>query len=159
MLCRSNAGLRRLIRFSSSVGSPAAATNQNVTLPFIRELFQSDYLNTLLPTKPRVLTPNVNATNTPHNPTMDTLKHTTDCTRTDNGSPEFTSSTLSPVLDLFRGLNPVAKTVDIYKRLDEAWLEDPELTMRIIWNIRSLIHDGKSDRGVFYASVEPHFSV
>ena len=31
----------------------------------------------------------------------------------------------------------------------QAWAEDPDLTLKIIWNLRS-IHDGKSEKEGFY---------
>jgi hypothetical protein len=33
--------------------------------------------------------------------------------------------------------------------LAKAWEEDPSLTLRIIWNTRS-IHNGKGDKELFY---------
>ena len=82
------------------------------------------------------------------NPMMDALKATAHRTFTENGAPAY-SSTTSPLLDAFQGLRPHARGDNIFPLLDRAWKEDPELTLRIIWNARS-IHDGKGEREVFY---------
>lgn len=42
------------------------------------------------------------------------------------------------------------KKVDRF--LGSAWEEDPNLTLRIIWNTRS-IHDGKGEKELFYRYV------
>lgn len=39
------------------------------------------------------------------------------------------NSTMSPVLDLFQCLHPSVKTLDVYKYLENAWREDPELSV------------------------------
>jgi len=38
--------------------------------------------------------------------------------------------------------------------LAKLWAEDPALTLRVIWNTRS-IHDGKGDKELFYKCVCP----
>ncbi|KAF8058605.1 hypothetical protein FPV67DRAFT_1565466 [Lyophyllum atratum] len=79
---------------------------------------------------------------------MEALKGTTHQTFTENMAPTY-NSTLSPTLDAFQSLAS-SQTADRFnKYLQDAWAEDPELTLRIIWNIRS-IHDGKGDKELFY---------
>ena len=72
---------------------------------------------------------------------MEALKSTTHQTFTDNAAPAY-NSTLSATLDAFQALAPHAKGASVYEHLDKAWAEDPNLTLRMIWNTRSL-HDGK----------------
>lgn len=129
----------------------AAATSQHVTLPLIPELYSPDFLDILLPLKQNVVhdAPRANAA-TPEvqNHMMDALKATANRTFTKNGAPAY-SSTASPLLDAFHSLRPHAHGGHISPLLERAWKEDPELTLRIIWNARS-IHDGKGEREVFY---------
>jgi hypothetical protein len=135
----------------ASTASSPSATNQIVTLPFIPELFLPNYLDTLL--RPKKQVQNV----TPKNPMMKALKQIEHQSYTTNLAPAF-DSTLSPVLDLFQGLNHFSSTSEIYRYLENAWAEDPELSLRIIWNARS-IHEGKGDKAVFYARVTLLFLV
>ncbi|KAI0260691.1 hypothetical protein BC834DRAFT_973285 [Gloeopeniophorella convolvens] len=124
----------------------AASTSQNVYLPYIPELFDPDFLDLLLPLRP---TPDVKAvTPEPQNAFMDALKSTAHRKFTENGAPAF-SSTLSDTLDAFQALSPETPTENIHAMLDRAWKEDPGLTLRLIWNARS-IHDGKGDKELFY---------
>ncbi|KZT74086.1 hypothetical protein DAEQUDRAFT_761537 [Daedalea quercina L-15889] len=130
---------------------PAAASSQNVTLPVIPELYSPDFLDILLPVKQdavsRAESDGVTAPEV-RNPMIDALKATVHRTFTDNGAPAY-SSTLSPTLDAFQVLRPRAQGKDIPRYLEAAWKEDPQLTLRIIWNLRS-IHDGKGEKDVFY---------
>lgn len=129
----------------------AAATSQHVTLPVIPELYSPDFLDILLPVKQNVVhdAPLADA-DTPElrNPMMDALKATANRTFTENGAPAY-SSTTSPLLDAFQELRPHVHGDNISPLLESAWKQDPELTLRIIWNARS-IHDGKGEREVFY---------
>ena len=132
----------------------AAATSQIVTLPVIPELHYPDFLDTLLPAGSEsagFVATSALAKPEAKNAIMDALKATTHRTYTDNGAPAY-SSTGSPTLDAFRTLRPHARSASISQCLQEAWAEDPELTLRIIWNLRS-IHDGKGEREVFYQYV------
>ena len=132
----------------------AAATSQIVTLPVIPELHYPDFLDTLLPAGSESagsVATSALAKPEAKNAMMDALKATTHRTYTDNGAPAY-SSTGSPTLDAFRALRPHARSASISQCLQEAWAEDPELTLRIIWNLRS-IHDGKGEREVFYQYV------
>ncbi|KAH7922572.1 hypothetical protein BV22DRAFT_1197329 [Leucogyrophana mollusca] len=121
----------------------AAASSQNVTLPSIPELLYPNFLDVLLPPAelPKLPAP-------PQNAMMNALRETAHHTFTGNGAPAF-NSTLSPTLDAFQGMGPFTNGEKVHQYLTKAWAEDPELTLRIIWCTRS-IHDGKSDRGLFY---------
>ncbi|GJE97334.1 vWFA domain-containing protein [Phanerochaete sordida] len=123
----------------------AAASCQDVTLPVIPELHDASFLDALLPVRDVPMVPKVDE---PRHPMMDALKAAANRTRTTNGDPAF-ASTLSPTLDAFQALRPGWFDPDLGTTLSKAWDEDPELTLRIIWNCRS-IHDGKSDKEVFY---------
>ncbi|KAI0057785.1 hypothetical protein BV25DRAFT_1830699 [Artomyces pyxidatus] len=124
---------------------PAAASSQIVTLPFIPELYDVNYLDALLPPKTEtsaVLEPEI------RNAMMDALKATAHQVYTTNMAPAF-DSTLSPTLDAFQRLVPYANSADIHAALTKSWDEDPNLTLRLIWNTRS-IHDGKGEKELFY---------
>ena len=85
---------------------------------------------------------------TPGNPMIDALVASASRTRTDNRSPAY-SSTGSATLDAFQMLKPHSPRKALYPLLSKAWAEDPHLTVRMIWNTRS-IHDGKGDKDTFY---------
>ncbi|EKM53550.1 uncharacterized protein PHACADRAFT_163867 [Phanerochaete carnosa HHB-10118-sp] len=72
---------------------------------------------------------------------MDALKAAANRTLTENWDPAY-KSTLSPTLDAFQSLRPGWFDSDLGDTLKKAWAVDPEVTLRIIWNSRS-IHDGK----------------
>jgi hypothetical protein len=133
----------------------AAATSQIVTLPHIPELFDSDFLDVILPPAPTIdadADVDVNANvPTPTNPFMTALKSVLHRKYTQNAAPAF-SSTLSSTLDAFQGLSSQMAITKINSVLANAWKEDPALTLRIIWNTRS-IHDGKGDKELFYKYV------
>ena len=129
----------------------AASTSRVVTLPHIRELFDPNFLDVLLPHRPAPVT-NV-GTPAPKNAFMDALKSVSHHKLTQNGAPAF-SSTLSNTLDAFQGLSADMTAARIDALLTKSWAEDPALTLRIIWNTRS-IHDGKGDKELFYRYVRP----
>ncbi len=132
---------------------PAASTSQIVTLPHIPELFDPNFLDILLPPRP-ALSPHANVSAAvPKSAFMDALKSVAYHRLTENGSPAF-SSTLSCTLDAFQSLSVHMETLTIDSVLARAWVEDPALTLKIIWNTRS-IHDGKSDKELFYRYVHP----
>ncbi|KAG0700975.1 hypothetical protein DFH29DRAFT_982902 [Suillus ampliporus] len=79
---------------------------------------------------------------------MDALRSTAYHKFTEKASPAF-SSTLSATLDAFQGMRPGVFGSNINGYLSKAWAEDPALTLRIIWSLRS-IHDGKADKELFY---------
>ncbi|KAH9930860.1 uncharacterized protein B0H18DRAFT_1116569 [Fomitopsis serialis] len=128
---------------------PATASSQNVTLPVIPELYSPDFLDIILPVQQNVVhEPAPTTVPEARNPMMDALQATAHQTFTENGAPAF-SSTLSPTLDAFQALRPYAHGPSIPRYLDASWEDDPQLTLRIIWHLRS-IHDGKGEREVFY---------
>lgn len=152
------AGTRtRIHSIRRSISIPAAAaSSQNVTLPVIPELYSPNFLDALLPIKddaaspaePQPLVESDDGTVELGNTLMDALTRTVHRTFTENGAPAYASTT-SPTLDAFQALCPRAHGANISRYLGKAWEEDPELTLRIIWNSRS-IHDGKGEREVFY---------
>ncbi|RDB20784.1 hypothetical protein Hypma_012210 [Hypsizygus marmoreus] len=127
-----------------------ASSSQNVTLPDIPELYDPNFLNVLIPPTDtgRHQTTHAETPATPKNPMIDALQSTSHHTFTENLAPTY-DSTLSPTLDAFQCLASYTSADDFNKYLENAWAEDPELTLRIIWNIRS-IHDGKGDKETFY---------
>jgi hypothetical protein len=139
----------------------SASTSQVVTLPHLPELFDSDFLDVLVPSKPAAAKPEEPSkspepakaeSGTPASPFMDALKKEADTlssrARTDNGDPAF-SSTGSATLDAFQALAPQSETSKLPQLLKDAWTEDPDLTLHMIWNARS-IHDGKGEKELFY---------
>ncbi|KAG8783680.1 hypothetical protein FRC12_019468 [Ceratobasidium sp. 428] len=82
------------------------------------------------------------------NALVDALKKTQNQARTWNDAEAY-KSTESPTLDAFSGLNAHSSAEDIHKQLAASWNESPELTLRIIWNMRS-IHEGHSNKLGFY---------
>lgn len=146
---------------STSAGS-AASSSQVFTLPHIPELFDPNFLDILLPSRSALSADaNVGAP-VPKSAFMDALKSVAHHKVTENGAPAF-SSTLSSTLDAFQSLSVDMDTPTIDGVLARAWKEDPALTLKIIWNTRS-IHDGKGDKELFYRYVQvrsspAHFSV
>ncbi|KAJ3510568.1 hypothetical protein NLJ89_g4597 [Agrocybe chaxingu] len=127
----------------------ASPTSQDVTLPEIPELFDENFLDILLPPRPESPpAPQAQVKEKASNPLLDALLSTSHRTWTEKGAPAY-SSTLSPTLDAFNGLTRDKEGSQIAPLLDAAWKEDPNLTLRMIWNIRS-IHDGKNDKETFY---------
>jgi hypothetical protein len=136
----------------STPASAAASTSQIVTLPHIPELFYPNFLDVLLPPRPALSADaNVGAP-VPKSAFMDALKSVAHHRITENGAPAF-SSTLSSTLDAFQSLSVHMDTRTIDGVLARAWAEDPALTLKIIWNTRS-IHHGKSDKELFYRCVQ-----
>lgn len=66
---------------------------------------------------------------------------------TTNGAPAF-ASTLNPSLDLF-SVPPNASGRTLHDLLNKSWEHDPDLSLRLIFNLRS-IHEGKSEKDSFY---------
>jgi hypothetical protein len=85
---------------------------------------------------------------TSSNVMMDVLRSTAHHKLTQNVAPAF-GSTLSATLDAFQGMRHDVSGAAMSDYLVKAWAEDPALTLRIIWSLRS-IHDGKSDKELFY---------
>ncbi|KAI5361162.1 Putative von Willebrand factor A-like domain superfamily [Septoria linicola] len=57
-----------------------------------------------------------------------------------------------PLVDLFYELQEGTAESTLSKLLDAAWAADPDATLKLIWNARS-IHLGKSNRNAFYRAV------
>ena len=133
------------------MSSPAIASSQIVTLPHIPELFYPNFLDVLLPPRPALSTDADDGAPVPKNTFMDALKSVVHHKLTKNGAPAF-SSTLSGTLDAFQSLSVDMNTRTFDGVLARAWAEDPVLTLKIIWNTRS-IHDGKGDKELFYRYV------
>src|SRR5712691_7781743 len=129
----------------------ATSTSRVVTLPHIRELFDPNFLDVLLPGRPAPLT-NVGSP-APKNPFMDALKSVSHHKLTQNGAPAF-SSTLSSMLDAFQSSSADMAAARIDALLTKSWAEDPAVTLRVIWKMRS-IHDGKGNKELFYRCVYP----
>ncbi|KAJ3970905.1 hypothetical protein EV361DRAFT_913789 [Lentinula raphanica] len=124
-------------------------TTQKFTMPHVPELYDVNFLDVLLPPKPDdVVVTDAQAAPAPRNAMMDALQASAHLTLTENGAPAL-SSTLSPTVDAFNGLNPYSDANTLDNLLTKSWKEDPGLTLRLIWQLRS-IHDGKSEREGFY---------
>ncbi|KAJ6600872.1 hypothetical protein B0H10DRAFT_2082511 [Mycena sp. CBHHK59/15] len=127
------------------------ASSQNVLLPEIPELFNPKFLDELIPATHKdhaSPTPKVPLRPVATNPMMGTLRQWAHRTYTENNAPAY-SSTLSATLDAFQHLTRFAYGEKVGEYLEKAWAEDPDLTLRIVWNLRS-IHDGKAEKEVFY---------
>ncbi|KAJ7821900.1 hypothetical protein B0H14DRAFT_2371069 [Mycena olivaceomarginata] len=79
---------------------------------------------------------------------MDALRQFSHRTRTENNAPAY-DSTLSATLDAFHKLTYFSWGPSVGELLDKAWAENPHLTLKIVWNLRS-IHDGKAEKEAFY---------
>jgi hypothetical protein len=133
---------------TSAPASTAATASQNITLPFIPELYDNDYLQILLPVSPNVESKIPAPSAAPKNAMMEALKSTAHQTLTENAAMAY-SSTLVATLDAFQGLTRYTFSQEVDKYLSKSWAEDQDITLRIIWNLRS-IHDGKGENEVFY---------
>ncbi|QRV79639.1 hypothetical protein RhiJN_07654 [Ceratobasidium sp. AG-Ba] len=78
----------------------------------------------------------------------DVLKRNLNRARTANNAEAY-RSTGSAILDAFSGLNSNSSAQIIHKHLATSWSQSPELTLRIIWNMRS-IHEGYNNKYGFY---------
>ncbi|KAJ7253551.1 hypothetical protein C8J57DRAFT_1348451 [Mycena rebaudengoi] len=130
-----------------------AQASQNALLPPIPELFGPDFLNKLVTrgdSAPVVQGSPAGPSSAPvvANPMMDALRAESARTYTQNGANAY-DSTLSPTLDAFNNLTNYTYGSQVGAYLGAAWAENPDLTLRIIWNLRS-IHDGKSENELFY---------
>jgi hypothetical protein len=125
------------------------SSSQIVTFPFVKELYDPDYLELLLPQINVKASPvKAQSPAPPKNAMIEALERTVHQTLTENLAPAF-DSTLSATLDAFNGLRREARWADIERLISDAWTEDPAITLRIIWNLRS-IHDGKGENTLFY---------
>lgn len=123
--------------------------SQIVTLPNIPELFNPNFLDVLVPKSiadDAIVVDKDDGIQAPTNPLMTALM-TDNRTYTQNMAPAL-FFTGSATLDAFNKLNSWSFNV-VSDYLEKAWKEDPVVTLRLIWNIRS-IHDGKSEKELFY---------
>ncbi|KAF3908230.1 hypothetical protein AA313_de0203919 [Arthrobotrys entomopaga] len=126
-------------------------TSQIVTLPHLPELYNPRYLDILLP--PQVgakasVSSAKNAASAPTNQMMSALEDTANRTRTENYAPAY-RSTNDVLLDAFHRPTATNNPDVINRHLAPAWEKDPEMTLRIIFYLRS-IHEGKNDKNLFY---------
>ncbi|KAF3225081.1 hypothetical protein TWF106_002961 [Orbilia oligospora] len=129
--------------------SSTAFTSQTITLPHLPELYKSNFLDILLPAPAEDPVATIkNAPPALENPIMSALEDIGNQVRTENDAPAL-RSTKSPLLDAFHRAAAYQLPAEIGKLFEAAWEEDPEITLRIIFYLRS-IHDGKSDRRLFY---------
>jgi len=139
-----------LIRMASSYSpNNSAASSHTVLLPPIPELLNPRFLDALLPLKVPIETATV--VPAPSNPIMDALKAISRQTFTANMAPAYTG-TDSAVLDAFTTLSRYTTWSQIETYLDASWKEDSNMTLRLVWNLRS-IHDGKGEKEAFYRLV------
>ena len=129
-----------------------ATPSTQTVLPYIAELYEDNFLDILLPIKdggPTAgLATTATATATPANPLIKALKDFSRRTFTDNDAPAY-NSTGSAILDAFNNLSTNVSDSDVTEHLSKSWIDDPELTLRLIWSLRS-IPDGKGLKETFY---------
>lgn len=123
-------------------------TTQKFTIPHVPELYDSNFLDVLLPPSDASEEAMLVDTPVPKNAMLDALQAHNNQTYTENGAPAL-SSTLSPTVDAFSGLNSYSDAAQLDQLLHASWKEDPGLTLRLCWQLRS-IHDGKSEKEGFY---------
>lgn len=136
-----------------NVSSPSQSARP-VTLPHIPELYEpiDKVLDALLgpaaPYTPAVIEASELEAAAAANPFMTVLKQAVNRMTTDNDAAAY-KSTLSPTLDAFTSLSQATEAASFPRLLNSSWEADPQATLRIIWNLRS-VHDGKSAREPFY---------
>ncbi|KAJ3553256.1 hypothetical protein NP233_g12688 [Leucocoprinus birnbaumii] len=126
-------------------------SSQNVTLPEIPELFDPNFLDVLVPKQAQdVVMEDAPAAKTSSNPMINALlqQRPEDNQKYTQNRAQAYASTGSATLDAFNSLSPWSFK-EVNQALDKAWAEDPALTLRLIWNMRS-IHDGKGELELFY---------
>ncbi|QRV87398.1 hypothetical protein RhiJN_15416 [Ceratobasidium sp. AG-Ba] len=124
-------------------GGSLNSVHANVTVPRSAELVKpaGQLLEQLLPVKQKPVAAGIAASS--GNALVDALKKKQNQARTENNAEAY-ASTESGI-----GLNANSTAEDIHKQLAASWNESPELTLRIIWNMRS-IHEGHSNKLGFY---------
>lgn len=143
-------------RLNMSNTFAAAASSQNVTLPHIPELYNPNFLDVLVPVVDAKIFESVTNLKQPsgstfRNPMIDALQASAKQMLTENLAPAY-NSTGSPTLDAFQFLRCHVSESELNTYLRNAWDEDSALTLRIIWNLRS-IHDGRGEKEIFYRCV------
>lgn len=130
----------------------SSRTSQIVTIPYIPDLTNPGFLDVLLPAKDdKMYSVAIAKDEVPQNEMMAALHKTKHQAVTDNGAMAY-HSTGSSLLDAFQGLTRKTFGVSVDNYLEAAWKEDPALTLKIIWSLRS-IHNGKGEREIFYRQV------
>lgn len=133
---------------SSKNDTSSTQSRRSVTLPPLPELYQPfDQLLTPIPSVKSVNT-KLEKTSSVSNPFLDALAGFQNRTETWNGAAAY-KSTLSPLLNAFFGLSQNTLPNDVENLLSKSWQADPDGTLRVIWNLRS-IHQGKAARTMFY---------
>ena len=130
------------------------STAQIITLLIITELYEDNFLDILLPVKGdigKATTGTTTTTPAAVNPVIEALIENSRRTLTENGAPAY-NSTDSAVLNAFNNLSSETLSSDVSNYLSKAWIEDPELTLRLIWTLRS-IPDGKGLKELFFRCV------
>lgn len=157
MSCRSLQSFHALGRRTAHIlhrnASTVHGTSQRTTLPHLPELYNPDFLDALLP---RTSVPNqhegpVKLASDP-SPLLAALATTSNQKYVSHADAPVYKSTLSPVLDAFVYLRDKIDKQSVDILLPKAWAEDPQLALKIIWNIRS-IHEGKQHKEGFYRCV------
>ncbi|KAK6346554.1 hypothetical protein TWF696_006678 [Orbilia brochopaga] len=127
--------------------------SQIVTLPHLPELYNPSFLDVLLPStgnfKDSAAAGAQDASAAvPTNPMMQALAATTNRVYNEKGARAF-RSTDDSLLDAFHRPQAHQTAEQLDGLFAPAWETDPQLTLRIIFYLRS-IHEGKSDRKLFY---------
>ena len=126
--------------------------SQIIVLPDIPELYDDNFLDILLPVRGGGFTAGRETTTSAStNPVIEALIENSRRTFTDKGTPAY-NSTGSPILDAFHNLTTYRLSLDVSEYLSKSWIEDPELTLRLIWSLRS-VPDGKGLKETFYQYV------
>ena len=128
-------------------------STQKIVLPDVPELYDDNFLDILLPVKgvgPTVTAGRAITTKRAAvNPVIEALIENSRRTFTDKGALAY-NSTDSAILDAFNNLSTY--TLDVTEYLSKSWIEDSELTLHLIWSLRS-IPDGKGLKETFYRCV------
>lgn len=130
--------------------SPKDST-KDVTVPSLPDLHNPSFLDVLLPEKQSApkSAPSAASSGAEQGAAfMAAMKEVANRQYTENSAHGF-ASTGSPTVDAFNGLSQATEPQDIEPLLRSSWKEDPLLTLKIIFNLRS-IHEGKSEREGFY---------
>jgi hypothetical protein len=126
-------------------------STKDVTHPDLPELYDPLFLDKLLP-KQTPSEPKTGASGADQakksSAFMEALKEEANKQFTQNSAHAF-ASTLSPTLDAFNGLSQATDHADYDRLVRQSWEADPLLTVKLIFNLRS-IHEGKSEREGFY---------
>jgi Domain of unknown function (DUF2828) len=123
---------------------------RDVTHPDLPQLHDPFFLNALLPEKPVSVASVSDASGATLSGAafMAALKEEGNKQYTENLGHGW-KSTGSPTVDAFNGLSQATDPADFEPLLRKSWQEDPMLTVKMIFNLRS-IHEGKSEREGFY---------